>query len=47
MRGSGCEVLRLVKNKQNGGKGKLVCLNKEAKSKKECMYKQKENGKMI
>ena len=26
VRGSGYEVLRLVKNKQNGGKGKLVWL---------------------
>ena len=51
MRGSGCEVLRLVKTnkvaaKANsyGSDGRLI---KEAKSKKECMYKQKENGKMI
>ena len=51
MRGSGYEVLWLLKNKQNGGKansyGSDVRLNKEAKSQKDCMLKQKENGKMI
>ena len=49
MRGSGCEVLRLVKTNKMAAKansyGSDGRLNKEAKSKKECMYKQKENGK--
>ena len=51
MRGSGCEVLRLVKTNKMVAKANSYGLgghlNKEAKSKKECMYKQKENGKMI
>ena len=43
VRGSGYEVLRLVKNKQNGGKAN----SKEAKNMQEFTYKPQENGRMI